>query len=180
MSLTKVCRLSASSSGTRQNLAKGAVDELRPPLLVQHDNAVLQVVDDRAQGRKLCRKICVAAIVVAGRSIGAQQLCAKAHRDFTSCCRRAVPQRRLSNIGTAPNRVADRENSTGRIARCLCARRLRPPRHAVHRLAADLIFAGAGNDEAGFLVKADGARIVGIDVEIETVRRNAFCFAHKR
>lgn len=35
--------------------AKGSVDELRPPLLVQHDHAVLQVVDDRAQGRELRR-----------------------------------------------------------------------------------------------------------------------------
>src|SRR5579862_2197372 len=49
----------------------------------------------------------------------------------------------------------------------------RPPAHAVDRPPGNRIFAGAGDDEFFLGVKTYRARIVGIDVEIEALRRNA-------
>ena len=45
--------------------------------------------------------------------------------------------------------------------------RSRPPAHAVHRLAGDRVFADASDEKSEPAVKADGARVIDIDVEIE-------------
>ena len=64
----------------------------------------------------------------------------------------------------------------GGIPRRRRVRRLasRPPAHAMHRFAGDRIFARAADDKAELAVEGDGARIVGVDVEIEARRRQPF------
>src|SRR5271163_2410551 len=56
----------------------------------------------------------------------------------------------------------------------------RLPAHAVNRFAGDRIFAGAADDELLLAVKVYCARIVRVDVEIESLWRDAFCFGNER
>ena len=60
------------------------------------------------------------------------------------------------------------------------AGRSRPPAHAMHRLAGDRIGAGAGDEKSEPAVKADGAGVVDVDVEIEAGRRHALGFGDQR
>src|SRR6516165_12177567 len=51
---------------------------------------------------------------------------------------------------------------------------LGPPAHVVNRPAAECVEAVAGDHESDFLVEGDGAAIVGIHIEIEPARGEAF------
>src|SRR6266852_4380676 len=55
----------------------------------------------------------------------------------------------------------------------------RPPTHLVDRRAGAPVHGLAADDEALLLVKADCAGIVLVDVEVETLRRYAFCFCQQ-
>src|ERR1700733_7108894 len=47
----------------------------------------------------------------------------------------------------------------------------RPPTHLVNGPAGDRIVSFAGDDKSALAVESDGARIVDIDIEVETARR---------
>src|SRR5208282_4817864 len=63
--------------------------------------------------------------------------------------------------------------TAGLVRKTTDAVRLRPPAHAVDRLAGDRIDAGAADDKSLLAVEADRARVVGVDVEVEAGRRDA-------
>ena len=88
-----------------------------------------------------------------------------------------------------PHRRGGHAPDAGRARRPLCAAGEAavsggliswPPAHAMHRLAGNRILAGASDEKSEPAVKADGADIVDVDVEIEAGRRYALGFGDQR